>query len=65
MKKANLNAIRTSHYPQATRFYELCDSIGFYVVDEANVESHGMGYGERSLAKDTAWGQNRKNVGKR
>ncbi len=45
MKKYNINAIRTSHYPQPERFYELCDQYGFYVIDEANIESHGMGYG--------------------
>ena len=44
MKGANINAIRTCHYPQQARFYELCDSLGFYVYDEANIESHGMGY---------------------
>ena len=44
MKAANINAIRTSHYPQSTRFYELCTEYGFYIVDEANIESHGMGY---------------------
>ncbi len=44
MKEHNINAIRTSHYPQQTRFYELCDEYGFYVCSEANVESHGMGY---------------------
>ncbi len=44
MKKANINAIRTCHYPQSREFYELCDRLGFYVYDEANIESHGMGY---------------------
>ena len=44
MKAHNVNAIRTCHYPQQRRFYELCDSLGFYVYSEANVESHGMGY---------------------
>ena len=44
MKEHNINAVRTSHYPQQTRFYELCDEYGFYVCSEANVESHGMGY---------------------
>ena len=44
MKLANINAIRTCHYPQPREFYELCDSLGFYVYDEANIESHGMGY---------------------
>lgn len=42
MKKANINAIRTSHYPNAEIFYELCDELGFYVMDEADVESHGV-----------------------
>ncbi len=55
MKAANINAVRTSHYPQPTRFYELCNIYGIYVVDEANIESHGMGYGPESLAKDAAW----------
>ena len=55
MRELNINAIRTCHYPQSRAFYELCDSLGFYVYDEANVESHGMGYRERSLAKDPAW----------
>ncbi|MDR0954651.1 MAG: DUF4981 domain-containing protein [Rikenellaceae bacterium] len=44
MKEHNINAVRTSHYPQQRRFYELCDEFGFYVCSEANVESHGMGY---------------------
>lgn len=57
MKKANINAIRTSHYPQGREFYELCDSLGFYVYDEANVESHGMGYEpSKTLAGKPEWG---------
>ncbi len=44
MKMLNINAIRTAHYPQQREFYELCDSLGFYVYSEANIESHGMGY---------------------
>ncbi|HHL51925.1 MAG TPA: DUF4981 domain-containing protein [Flammeovirgaceae bacterium] len=55
MKQHNINAVRTSHYPQPELWYRLCDEYGLYVVDEANIESHGMGYGERSLAKDTSW----------
>ena len=55
MRQLNINAIRTCHYPQQRAFYELCDSLGFYVYDEANIESHGMGYGERSLAKHAEW----------
>ena len=42
MKRANINAIRTSHYPDDPFFYELCDELGFYVMDEADVESHGV-----------------------
>ncbi|MEG1617795.1 MAG: glycoside hydrolase family 2 TIM barrel-domain containing protein [Bacteroidales bacterium] len=44
MKQLNVNTIRTCHYPQQELFYELCDKYGFYVIDEANVEAHGMGY---------------------
>ena len=56
MKLANINAIRTCHYPQPREFYELCDSLGFYVYDEANIESHGMGYRpDRTLGNNTAW----------
>ncbi len=55
MKKHNLNAVRTSHYPQPERWYELCNKYGIYLIDEANIESHGMGYEEASLAKDSTW----------
>ena len=56
MKEANINAVRTCHYPQPREFYELCDSLGFYVYDEANIESHGMGYRlERTLGNNPAW----------
>lgn len=51
MKQFNLNAVRTCHYPDNNLWYELCDQYGIYVVAEANIESHGMGYGERTLAK--------------
>ncbi len=44
MKQFNINAVRTSHYPNDPRWYELCDQYGLYVIDEANIESHGMGY---------------------
>jgi len=44
MKMNNINAVRTSHYPQPERFYELCDEYGLYLIDEANIESHGIGY---------------------
>ncbi len=57
MKSHNLNAVRTSHYPQPERWYELCNQYGLYLVDEANIESHGMGYGKASLAKDPKWGE--------
>lgn len=52
MKQLNVNAVRTCHYPDDPRWYELCDEYGIYVTAEANIESHGMGYGEKSLAKD-------------
>lgn len=55
MKRFNINAVRTSHYPNDPRWLELCDRYGLYVVCEANIESHGMGYGEKSLAKDMMW----------
>ncbi len=55
MKENNLNAVRTSHYPQPELWYELCNKYGLYIIDEANIESHGMGYGEESLAKNETW----------
>ena len=55
MKRGNINAVRTSHYPNDPALVELCDELGFYVVAEANIESHGMGYNEQSLSKDPAW----------
>ena len=54
-KENNINAVRLSHYPRGRRFYELCDKYGLYVVDEANIESHGMYYGKYSLAKNPSW----------
>ena len=51
MKQLNINAVRTCHYPDDPRWYELCDEYGIYVTAEANVESHGMGYGDRTLAR--------------
>ena len=56
MRQNNINAIRTSHYPQSRYFYELCDEIGIYVYSEANIESHGMGY---KLSKGGTLGNNR------
>lgn len=55
MKELNINAVRTCHYPDDPRWYDLCDEYGLYVVAEANVESHGMGYGEQTLAKNPAY----------
>ena len=55
MKRMNINAVRTSHYPNDAQWYDLCDQYGLYVVAEANVESHGMGYGEESLAKNPSY----------
>ncbi|MEO9021634.1 MAG: glycoside hydrolase family 2 TIM barrel-domain containing protein [Ginsengibacter sp.] len=55
MKENNINAVRTSHYPNDPYWYQLCDKYGLYVVDEANLESHGMGFGENSLSKKPDW----------
>lgn len=55
MKSLNINAVRTSHYPCDPHWYELCDRYGLYVVAEANVESHGMGYGKESLSHPKEW----------
>ncbi|WP_339646664.1 glycoside hydrolase family 2 TIM barrel-domain containing protein [uncultured Salegentibacter sp.] len=56
MKELNINAVRLSHYPNDPRWYELCDQYGFYVIDEANIESHGMYYDpERTLGNDPEW----------
>lgn len=52
MKELNINAVRTCHYPDNNLWYDLCDQYGIYVVAEANVESHGMGYGDQTLAKN-------------
>ena len=55
MKQHNINAVRTCHYPDQPAWYDLCDKYGIYLVDEANIESHGMGYGRKSLANDAEW----------
>ena len=55
MKQHNINAVRTCHYPNDPAWYDLCDRYGLYLIDEANIESHGMGYGPETLAKDPAW----------
>ena len=52
MKEANINAVRTSHYPNCPRWYELCDSIGMYVMDEADIETHGL---RGTLASTPDW----------
>ena len=51
MKRMNINAVRTCHYPDDPRWYDLCDKYGLYVVAEANQESHGFGYGDDAAAK--------------
>lgn len=51
MKRLNINAVRTCHYPDDPRWYDLCDQYGLYVVAEANQESHGFGYGKDAAAK--------------
>lgn len=58
MKELNVNSIRLSHYPQPEIFYDLANEYGFYIVDEANIESHGMGYDRskgKSLANNLDW----------
>ncbi|MCU4177226.1 glycoside hydrolase family 2 TIM barrel-domain containing protein [Carboxylicivirga sp. N1Y90] len=56
MKQFNINAVRTSHYPNREEWYDLCDKYGLYLVDEANIESHGMGYSpEKATANQAMW----------
>ena len=55
MKQFNINTVRTCHYPDQPFWYDLCDLYGIYLIDEANVESHGMGYGRDSLAHNPTW----------
>lgn len=55
MKQNNINTVRNAHYPTHPYWYELCNEYGLYVIDEANIESHGMGYGPETLAKDATW----------
>ncbi|MCF8387316.1 MAG: DUF4981 domain-containing protein [Bacteroidales bacterium] len=56
MKQNNINAVRTSHYPNDPYWYELCDQYGLYVIDEANIESHGLGYHpDRTLGNNADW----------
>lgn len=55
MKQANINFLRTSHYPDREYLYELCDRYGIYVMDEACQESHGYGYANRTMGEDQLW----------
>ena len=55
MKRHNINTVRCSHYPNQQAWYDLCDHYGIYLIDEANIESHGMGFGARTLAKNPKW----------
>ncbi len=55
MKQNNINAVRCSHYPENVEWVKLCNQYGIYLVDEANIESHGMGYGKENMAFDPAW----------
>lgn len=55
MKELNINAVRTSHYPQQPLWYKLCDKYGIYLVDEANLESHGLGYGADNVSNFPEW----------
>ena len=52
MKRLNFNAVRTCHYPDADGWYDLCDELGMYVIDEANLETHGMG---ALASRDPVW----------
>ncbi|MGE5943760.1 MAG: glycoside hydrolase family 2 TIM barrel-domain containing protein, partial [Flavobacteriales bacterium] len=54
-KQFNINTVRTSHYPNHPDFYKLCDKFGIYMVSEANLESHGMGFGKEGLGHDVRW----------
>ncbi|MFN8241880.1 MAG: glycoside hydrolase family 2 TIM barrel-domain containing protein [Bacteroidales bacterium] len=56
MKSFNINAMRTCHYPQQELWYEMCDKYGLYLVDEADIESHGIGYNkDKTLADKPEW----------
>jgi beta-galactosidase len=56
MKSFNINAVRTSHYPQQELWYDMCDKYGLYLVDEADIESHGIGYNkDKTLADKPEW----------
>lgn len=69
MKQFNINAVRTSHYPDDSYWYDLCDKYGIYMIAEANIESHGMGYGDATLARNPSYlkahlERNERNVGR-
>nr|WP_294927724.1 glycoside hydrolase family 2 TIM barrel-domain containing protein [uncultured Flavobacterium sp.] len=55
MKQLNINAVRCSHYPNNLMWMKLCNKYGLFLVDEANIESHGMGYGKENMAYNPAW----------
>ena len=55
MKQLNINSVRCSHYPNNLMWVKLCNKYGLFLVDEANIESHGMGYGKENMAFDPAW----------
>ena len=55
MKRNNINTVRTCHYPDHPLWYDLCDLYGIFIIDEANVESHGMGYGRDTLGRVDSW----------
>ncbi|CAN5472573.1 glycoside hydrolase family 2 TIM barrel-domain containing protein [soil metagenome] len=55
MKEHHINAVRTSHYPPDSRFLDLCDQHGLYVIDECDLETHGFGYGPDNITNDPAW----------
>ena len=55
MKELNVNAVRTSHYPQSTLWYRLCDEYGIYLVNENNLESHGFGFGPENVSNLPEW----------
>ena len=55
LKQNNINTVRTSHYPDKPAWYDLCDKFGIYLIDEANIESHGMGHHKNPIANDPKW----------
>ncbi len=57
MKQFNMNAMRCCHYPNQTAWYDLCDRYGLYLIDEADIESHGMGFGDKTLARNPDWAE--------